>query len=162
MKKLIMLFTLFLFTLTSFSQQIDYPIIKLDSLGKVVVIMTLEQAQILDNKAELLDLLELVNSQISDIDFVCIQVINQKDIIIDKQDIQISDLKQLVNNKNEQVDNLQRRISDYILKEELFKSEIINKDKEIKLHLDQISKGNKRLKLAGVIIATLTTILILK
>lgn len=162
MKKIIMLFTLFLFTLTSFSQQIDYPIIKLDSLGKVVVIMTLEQAQILDNKAELLDLLELANSQISDIDFVCIQVINQKDIIIDKQDIQISDLKQLVYNKNEQVDNLQRRISDYILKEELFKSEIINKDKEIKLHLDQISKGDKRLKLAGVIIATLTTILILK
>ena len=166
MKKLIIFLTLFLCTLTSFSQQIDYPVIHVDSLGKSVITMTIEQAQILDNKAELLALFEKANSQMDNVDSVCIRVINEKDEVIAKQDIQISELKDLVDNKNEQIENLQRRIIDYQLKEILFKKEIENKDKEINLHLGEIRRVKTKSLIGGitggVIIVTLTSFLLTK
>jgi hypothetical protein len=166
MKNIIIFLTFFLFSFNSFSQEIDYPLIHVDSLGKTVITMTIEQAQILDNKSDLLDLLEKANSQMVDMDSFCIKVINDKDVVIAKQDIQISDLKVLVDNKNEQIENLQKRINDYILKEVLFKKEIDNKDKEINLHLGEIKRVKRKMIFgsvtAGVIITTLTTILILK
>lgn len=166
MKKLIILFTLFLFTLTSFSQQIDYPVIHVDSLGNTVITMTIEQAQILDNKTDLLYLMEKANSQMVDVDSVCIRVVNEKEEVIIKQDIQISELKDLVDNKDDQIENLQRRITDYHLKEILFKKEIENKDKEINLHLGEIRRVKRRSligRIAGsAIIITLTSLLLTK
>jgi hypothetical protein len=166
MKKLIILFTLFLFTLTSFSQQIDYPVIHVDSLGNTVITMTIEQAQILDNKTDLLYLIEKANSQMADVDSVCIRVVNEKEEVIIKQDIQISELKDLVDNKDEQIENLQRRITDYQLKEILFKKEIENKDKEINLHLGEIRRVKRRSLIGGItggaIIITLTSLLLTK
>ena len=166
MKKLIILFTLFLFTLTSFSQQIDYPVIHVDSLGNTVITMTIEQAQILDNKTDLLYLIEKANSQMVDVDSVYIRVVNEKEEVIIKQDIQISELKDLVDNKDDQIENLQRRITDYYLKQILFKKEIENKDKEINLHLGEIRRVKRRSLIGGItgsaIIITLTSFLITK
>jgi hypothetical protein len=166
MKKLIILFTLFLFTLTSFSQQIDYPVIHVDSLGNTVITMTIEQAQILDNKADLLNLLEKANSQMSDVDSVCIRVVNEKEEVIIKQDLKINELTNLINNKDEQIENLQRRITDYQLKEILFNKEIENKDKEINLHLGEIRRVKRKSLIGGItggaIIITLTSFLLIK
>lgn len=166
MKKLIILFTLFLFTLTSFSQQIDYPVIHVDSLGNTVITMTIEQAQILDNKTDLLYLIEKANSQMVDVDSVCIRVVNEKEEVIIKQNIRIIELKDLVDNKDEQIENLQRRITDYHLKEILFKKEIENKDKEINLHLGEIRRVKRRSLIGGItggaIIITLTSFLLTK
>lgn len=166
MKKLIIFLTLFLCTLISFSQQIDYPVMHVDSLGKPVITITIEQAQILDNKAELLALFEKANSQMDNVDSVCIRVINEKDEVIAKQDIQISELKDLVDNKNEQIENLQKRITDYQIKEILFKKEIDNKDEEINLHLGEIKRVKRKSLLGGitgsVIIIALTSFLLTK
>ncbi len=166
MKKLIIFLTFFLFSFNSFSQEIDYPIIQVDSLGKTVITMTIEQAQVLDNKADLLDLLEKANSQMINVDSVCVRIVNEKEEVIIKQDLKINELNNLVNNKDEQIENLQRRITDYQLKEVLFKMEIENKDKEINLHLGEIKRVKRKSLIGGItggaIIITLTSFLLIK
>ena len=163
MKRITILIAL-LYTLTSFSQ-IDYPVIHIDSLGKSVITMTIEQAQILDNKAELLELFKKANLQMGDVDSMCIRVINEKDEVIVRQEIHINELKVLIDNKDEQIENLQKRIKDYLLKEVLFKNEIDNKDKEINLHLKEIRRVKMRSLISGitggVLIMTLTAVLII-
>lgn len=164
MKKIIIFLSFLLFSINCFSQKIDYPIIHIDSTGLTVITMTIEQAQILDNKAELLELVEKANSQMNNVDSVCIKVINEKDEVIAKQDIQISELRGLIDNKDKQIDNLQKRINDYKLNEILFKTEIDNKDKEIKLHLGEITRVKRKSLLGGlaggVVIIVLTSLLL--
>jgi hypothetical protein len=166
MKKIILLLSLLFVNFTSISQEIDYPIIHVDSFGKTVITMTIEQAQILDNKTDLLELIESANSQINNIDSLFLIVVNEKNIIIIKQDLQISELKLLTDNKDNQIENLQKRIIDYQLKQSFYKKELDNKDEEIKLHLSEINrlKGNMLFGVvgSGVIIATVVAILILK
>jgi hypothetical protein len=164
MKNLLIILT-FLFTMSSFAQ-IDYPRIETDSLGQQVVVMTIEQAQIIDNKLELLSLFENLNIQIGNYEVICLRVINEKEEIIAKQEIQIENLKDLNSNKDLQIENLQEQITNYKLKEETYKSEIENKDKEIKLHKDKIkSQRNKMIlggSLGGVIITGLIILLLTK
>jgi predicted DNA binding CopG/RHH family protein len=166
MKNIIIFLTFFLFSFNSFSQEIDYPIIQVDSLGKTVITMTIEQAQVLDNKADLLDLLEKANSQMINVDSVCVRIVNEKEEVIIKQDLKINELNNLVNNKDEQIENLQRRITDYQLKEVLFKMEIENKDKEINLHLGEIKRVKRKSLVGGItggaIIVTLVSFLLIK
>ena len=166
MKKLIIFLTFFLFSFNSFSQEIDYPIIQVDSLGKTVITMTIEQAQVLDNKADLLDLLEKANSQMINVDSVCVRIVNEKEEVIIKQDLKINELTNLINNKDEQIENLKRRITDYQLKEILFKMEIENKDKEINLHLGEIKRVKRKSLVGGItggaIIVTLVSFLLIK
>jgi hypothetical protein len=166
MKKIISLLAFLFINFTSISQEIDYPIIHIDSFGKTVITMTIEQAQILDNKTDLLELMESFNSQIGNIDSLCLNVVNQKNIIIIKQDLQISELKSLVDNKSKQIENLQKRIIDYQLKQSFFQKELDNKDEEIKLHLSEINRLKGKVLFggvgSGVIIATVVAILILK
>jgi len=57
MKKFILTLMISLSSLLSFSQTIDYPRIETDSLGNKVVVMTIEQAQKIDNNFEILNLL---------------------------------------------------------------------------------------------------------
>jgi len=164
MKKILTLLTFLIISISSFSQ-IDYPRYDIDSLGQKVVVMTIEQAQILNNKAQLLALFEQLDAQINDYDSVCIKVINDKEIVIAKQDIQINNLKDLVNNKDQQIENLQEQIANYRLKEVIWAKEIENKDKEINLHLDKIRKQRNRMILGGsiggaVIVGLITLIIV--
>ena len=57
MKKFILLMMLIMTPLVSFSQT-DYPKIETDSSGHKIVIMTIEQAQKVDNNLEILKLLQ--------------------------------------------------------------------------------------------------------
>lgn len=166
MKNLIITLVILLFGLTSISQTIDYPIIHVDSLGNTVVTMTIEQAQELDNKAELLELVQLANSKMGNSDSLCIKVINDKGAIIAKQEIYISELGELVNNNKKQIENLQKRIINYQLKEALFNTELDNKDDEIKLHMDEIGRLKTKMiigsAVSSAIIVGLVTLLITK
>jgi len=150
MKIILTLLTFLIISITSFSQ-IDYPRFDIDSMGQKVVVMTIEQAQILNNKAQLLSLLEQLDVQINNYDSICIKVINEKEIVIAKQDIQINNLKELANNKDQQIENLQEQIANYKLKEDLLIKEIENKDKEINLHLNKIRKQRNRMILGSSI-----------
>jgi hypothetical protein len=149
MKRILILFTLILTSITCLSQVIDYPRYDLDSLGQKVVVITIEQAQVLNNKAQLLELFEKLNVQMGDYDSVCLKVIGEKDIIIAQQDLQISNLKDLSDNKDNQIDNLQEQILDYKAKELLWSKELENKNKEIKLHKDKISDMRTKMIIGG-------------
>jgi cob(I)alamin adenosyltransferase len=139
MKKLY-IFTILIFLLNIASaQKIEYPRYDVDSLGNTVVIMTVEQAQKLDNSVELLLLLEKLNSQSQDYDIICIKTINDLNNIISIQKIEISKLKEYLKNKDEQILTLLSEASAYEKKVNILEQEVSNrqgvideKDKQIK------------------------------
>jgi len=149
MKKILLLAVL-LISLNVFTQ-IDYPRFDVDSLGQTVVVMTIEQAQVLDNKAEMLALFESMNSDINEYQEFCVKVINEKEEVIAKQDIQIKNLSDLNSNKDDQIENLKSQIVNYQVKETMWSEEVLNKDKEIKLHKEKINKQRNRMILGGSI-----------
>lgn len=161
--KNIIIFITFLLAFNVYSQT-GYPKIEQDSLGQTVVILTIEQAQEIDNKLELLSLFEKLNVQINDYDLVCIKVINEKEEIIAMQDIQINQLNLLIKNKDLQIDNLKKQVTDYQAKELTHKQELNNKDSEINLHLEKISKQKTRMiigsGIGGAVIIGLIAIII--
>ncbi len=134
-----------------FSQNIEYPRFEIDSLGQKVVVMTIEQAQALDNSTDLLPLFNQLNVQIGSVDSACIKVVNEKDVVIAKQQVQINDQKSLIKVKDEEILNLQAQIFDYKNKEILFKQEIKNKDQEIELHLGKIKSLKTKMWVGGSI-----------
>lgn len=125
--------------------QIDYPKYEIDSLGQKVIVMTIEQAQSLDNSTDLIPLLKKLNMQSNSSDSICIKVVNEKDVIIAKQEVQINQQKDLLSNKDQQIQNLKQTINEYKNKESLYQQEIKNKDAEINLHLKKIK--NQKLKM---------------
>jgi peptidoglycan hydrolase CwlO-like protein len=146
MKNILLVISM-LISLFSISQ--DYPRYETDSLGRSVVVMTIEQAQDLDNKVELLLLFEELNTELLDYDSICIKVINDKNIVIAKQDLEIKKSKELLDNKDEQIENLQSQILDYKKQELLSADLIVNKSLEIKEHKDKIKKLKTKMVVGG-------------
>ena len=129
MKRFLLIFSLLL-TLSSVAQ-IDYPRYEKDSLGQQVVVMTISQAMKLDNNSELLGLFEKLNSQIGSYDSVCIKVINDKERVISAQKLQISSLKESLNNKDLQIQNLQKQIALYIDRVGILEQQLENRESVI-------------------------------
>lgn len=144
-----LLIVLFLTISNLVFSQVEYPCMKVDSLGNKIVIMTLEQAQDLDNKTDLIPLLEKINTQSSQVDSSCVKNLADKDKIIDSQQKQIVNQKDLVSNKNKEIDNLNQQINNFNKVEENYKQEIDNKNKEIDLHLGQINKLKGKILIGG-------------
>jgi uncharacterized protein (DUF3084 family) len=148
MKKFLAILIFLAFTLTSFAQ-IEYPRFETDSLGTKVVVMTIEQAQKLDNNSELLILFESLNAQIGEYDSVCVKVLNEKDQIINLQTIQISDLKKSLLTKDEKIANLQKSSDEKDTKIVNLNTIITNKDAEINLHLDEMRRVKTKYLIGG-------------
>lgn len=142
MKKFILAIVLILSSFNVFSQ-IDYPRYEKDSLGNYIVIMTVEQAQILDNETDLLYLFEQLNSEIVNYDSVCVKVIRDKDEVISQQTLAIGKLKEIVNVKNQEV--------------EVLKNTIAVKDSTIQNLDSQILKGEEQLNISKKKIRELKT-----
>jgi len=139
MKKFILFLIVILgLQLPAFSQT-DYPRYDKDSAGQVIVLMTIEQAQALDNSTDLIALFEQLNSQIINYDSVCVKVIGEKEQVIAQQTIQINNLKGAIANKDQQIAKLQEAI---VKKDET----IANLDKQVKNGEDQISLNNKEIR----------------
>lgn len=175
MKKILITLAFMMVSFLSFSQVIDslpvsdstyYPLITIDSLGNKIVILTMEQAKYVDNRLDILNLLQESSNLINDIDSICVKVINDKDDIIAKQGMKITKMDSLLINKDEQVDNLKRQVNTYQLSEFTYIQELNNKNTEIDLHLDRIDKLEKKNLwggiTGGVIITTLIAILVSK
>jgi hypothetical protein len=124
--------------LQAFSQT-DYPRYEKDSMGNYLVVMTVEQAQFLDNATDLLYLFEQLNSDIVNYDSVCVKVIRDKDIVISEQTIAINQLKELVKIKNQEVDNLNKTI---VVKD----STIQNLDSQILKTEEQLTLSKKKIR----------------
>lgn len=150
MKKFIAIIAFLIVSLSAYSQ-IDYPRIEKDSLGNKVVVMTIEQAQKLDNNSELLVLFEKLDSQIGNFDSICIKVLNEKDVVINTQIVQINDLKRSLQTKDAKISNLQSQIEEKDKKLANKDTEIANKDKEINLHLDEIKRVKRKYLVGGSI-----------
>lgn len=93
----------------SFSQ--DYPKIEKDSLGNNIFVMTIEQAQQIDNNLELLELLKISSSQCDSLNISYLKIIDNigKQILL--QDLDIKKLKEQILDKDDQIVNLQLRLS---------------------------------------------------
>ena len=152
MKNLLLTFLL-LFSLTAYSQ-IEYPRFEKDSLGRAIVIMTVEQAQALDNNTDLLNLFEKLDTQLGEYDEACIRVIGQKDAVIAVQDIQIKTLKESLLNKDDQIVKLQKEVSLNEAKISSFETELKKKDEEIELHKGEI----KRVKTNAILGGSISTV----
>jgi uncharacterized protein (DUF3084 family) len=150
MKKFILaLIVLLTVQLNGFSQT-GYPKFETDSLGQQVVVLTIEQAQALDNNTDLLLLFEKLNSQIGDYDSMCLKVVGEKDKVIATQTIQIGKLKESLLNKDEQIVNLQKTISKNEEKVTSLELTLKNKDEEISLHKNEIKRVKRKLVIGGL------------
>lgn len=145
---LILLFGLII-SLNSFSQ--DYPRYEVDSLGQKVVVMTIEQAQKLDNNSDLLELFEQLNTQIGSYDSVCIQTINAKDVVISEQKILIEQLKSSLETKDSAIVNLQNQVTKYQVNEVILNDQITNLNSQIKLKDDKIKDQKTKMIIGGSI-----------
>jgi len=150
MKNLLILLFGLLMSVNSFSQ-IDYPRYEVDSLGQKVVVMTIEQAQKLDNNSDLLELFEQLNTQIGSYDSVCIQTINAKDVVISEQKILIEQLKSSLNTKDSAIVNLQNQVAKYQVNEVILNDQITNLNSQIKLKDDKIKDQKIKMIVGGSI-----------
>lgn len=164
MKNLLVIIFL-LFSLSGYSQ-IEYPRYEIDSLGQKVVVLTVQQAQALDNNTDLLVLFEKLNGQIGEYDNVCLKVIADKDKVIASQTVEINKLKESLQNKDDQIIKLQKEIGACNGKIISLEETIKNKDSEINLHLDEIKKVRRKSLayggVGGAIVGFIIGILIMK
>ena len=151
MKKFILVTIAMFMSLFVYSQTtIDYPRYEVDSLGQKVVVMTIQQAQTLDNNSELLSLFEKLNSQMVDYDSVCVKVINDKDNVIASQKMEISNLKKTIDNKDQQIVALQSEISGYLKKILILEEQVNNRQSVIDQKDKQIRRMKTKMIVGGV------------
>lgn len=151
MKNLLILLFGLIISVNSFSQEIDYPRYEVDSLGQKLVVMTIEQAQKLDNNSELLELFEQLNSQIGSYDSVCVQAINDKNRVISEQKVLIDELKNSLDTKDSAIVNLQNQVAKYQVNEVILNDQITNLNQQIKLKDDKIKEQKTKMIIGGSI-----------
>lgn len=115
--------------------QISYPKYETDSLGQKVIVMTIKQAQILDNRSELLSLFQKLSIKTQSYDSLCQKTIHLKDVVILKQKMEIGSIGKLLNNKDVQISLLQKEMllntdNIKILNEQLLLKDGIIKEKD--------------------------------
>jgi hypothetical protein len=150
------LFILFaLFSVTSYSQ--DYYIVNDDTLG---IIITIDQAQKIDNDYELLELYQGLDMS----DTVYIKIIDEQEKEITTLKLSNEKLKEVSRDKTVVIDKLNSKIEIYEENQTLCKEKLDNKD-EIIESKDKIIRKLKIQKFiggigGGVIIATLVAIIL--
>lgn len=154
MKKFLSLIVGLVLSLSAYSQysqpKIEYPRYEIDSLGQQVLVMTIEQAQNLDNGTDLLVLLQKLNTQMGDYDSVCVKVINDKEQVIASQKLEIAKLKESLNNKDEQIKSLQGEVAAYLKKILILESEVANRQKVIDEKNLQLRKMKTKMVVGGI------------
>lgn len=151
MKNLLTIIMVLFISFSSFSQEIEYPRYEVDSLGQKVVVMTIEQAQKLDNNSDLLSLFEQLNSQIGSYDSVCVQTINAKNIVISEQKVLIEELKSSLDTKDDAIENLQKQVTKYQVNEVILNDQIENLNSQIDLKDEKIRQQKTKMIIGGTI-----------
>lgn len=140
MKKFLLVIFLIMCSAYSYAQ-IRYPKFATDSLGQKIVLLTIKQAQALDNQTDLLVLFKKMNQQIGSYDSTCIQVVNEKDVVIAKQTLQINTLNESLLVKTKQYTLQQKSISNLQEQIKSYKKEIENDKISIDLYIKEIKKS---------------------
>ena len=158
MKNILLSLLSLIFVTSGYSQ--EYPKFQVDSSGIEVVVLTIEQAQKLDNDSDLLVLFKNLNKKIGEYDTVCLKVINDKEVVISSQKMEISELNNLLKLKDSKVVDLQNSIKEYKNGQNEYKSEIELKNKIIYEKDIQIKKTKWRAGGIGVVIGIILGLLL--
>ena len=154
MKKFLSLIVGLVLSLSAYSQysqpKIDYPKFETDSNGQQVIVMTIEQAQSLDNSTDLLALLEKQSTQIGQYDSVCVRVINDKEQVIASQKMEIVKLKESIDNKDQQIKSLQGEVDAYLKKILILEEQVTNRQQVIDEKNLQLRKMKTKMIFGGV------------
>lgn len=116
----------------------------IDSSGKSYIVLTLEEANILNDKLDMLDLYIKSNEVSNKMDSVFNILINQKNVLIYNQSNKITFLENSNTNLENKVENLQKQIELYQLNETNYIKELDNKNSEIDLNLSVIKKLKRK------------------
>ena len=153
MKNFLTLIIGMVLSLSSFAQYskvIEYPKFEIDSNGQQVLLMTIEQAQNLDNGTDLLVLLEKQNTQMGQYDSVCVKVINDKEQVIASQKMEIAKLKESINNKDLQIKALQGEVAAYLKKILILEEQVANRQQVIDEKNLQLRKMKTKMVFGGI------------
>ena len=131
--------------------QIDYPRIETDSLGQKVVVMTIEQVQKIDNNLEILQLMERAQLECDSLNLSYIRVIDNQNKQISLLELDIKHLKEQLNSKDEQITNLQTRLSNSETANKLCEEQKLNYEKQVDVLKDEVRK-QKSYKIIGFIV----------
>lgn len=135
MKKLYFLFMMFL-SFLSFSQ--EYPRLEIDNNGCNVVVMTLEQAQKIDNSLEMLNLIEKAEIECDSLNLSYLKVIDNYKKQVNLLEIDITLYKNQIVDKNQQISNLQEIISNCEKNSSTCDEQIVIRDQQIDLMKKEI------------------------
>lgn len=158
MKKLIVTLAIILFGFVGYSQ--SYPKFDTDSTGEKLVVMTLKQAQALDNQTDLLVLFEKLNGEIGQYDSICLQLVNEKDSVIASQTLQLDNFKRDAAKKNEIIRNLANTNQEHLKSISTYRIEVEQKNQEIALHKREIKRVKKKAFLGGGIAGVIAGLVI--
>lgn len=150
MKKILITMMLVLSSVLTFSQS-NYPKIETDSLGKKVVVITIEQAQKIDNNLEILQLMEKAQLECDSLNMSYIRVIDNQGKQISLLGLDIKHLKEQLNSKDEQITNLQTRLSNSEITNKLCEEQKLNYEKQVDILKDEVRK-QKTHKIIGFIV----------
>jgi len=151
MKNLIILLFITIFSITkSYSQSIDYPRYMIDSLGQKVIVMTIQQAQKLDNNSDLLAMYDSLFIEMGTYDSICVKVINDKEQVIATQKLEISNLKKSLDVKDQQIFVLQSEVNEHIQKESILEKQLKTAKRINQEQTKQIRKMKVRMVVGGI------------
>jgi hypothetical protein len=162
--KFLLTFISVLFFTSVFSQ--DYPRIEKDSLNNDVMVLTIDQAQKVDNDLDLLNLYKSLDDECAKQESVYVQVVNDKDAVIASLKLEKAALIEFSENKVAQITALQNQINEYKNNNSILQAQVDNKQKVIGEKDLQIGILKSKFKWTGIgavaIITVLTTLLLIK
>ena len=138
MKKFILTLILIVNSIFVFSQ--DYPRIETDSTGRKLLVMTIEQAQKVDNNFEIVKLLERQGFECDSLNIAYLKVIDNYKKQVDLLELDVKSLREQLLNKDLQISNLQERLSNMETTNKLCEDQKINDQESIKLLKKEVRK----------------------
>lgn len=150
--KLLLTLMITMLSFVSFSQaMLEYPRIETDSLGRKVVIMTVEQAQKIDNNFEILALLTRQGSECDSLNVAYLKVIDNQGRQISLLELSVTELKNQIKDKDSQIVNLQTQLANEEKSNDLCEKQKENNEAQIKILKKEITK-QKIQKVVGFIV----------
>lgn len=132
------------------SQNIEYPRIETDSLGQKVVVMTIEQAQKLDNDSDLLNEFRKLGDA-NDIEKIAyIKIIDANEKVIASQKIEISKLNIVIGDKNKEITELKNRLNEYSVNNSILNSKVKINEEIVDEKNKQLSKLKTKMVIGGI------------
>jgi peptidoglycan hydrolase CwlO-like protein len=165
MKKILMLTILMIVSILSKAQTKDLPQYLIEGGDTIGIIISVEQAQALDNDVELLELFKKLRINCDNLDSHYIEVINAQNDQIALLKVNTKELQGQGVALNSQITSLKEKVQNSEKKNKLCDEELVNKDEEIKILKKEIfrQKVKKIISVTGnVILVVVTTVLIIK